>query len=40
MIDETFRKSDGKLLPVVLPGMAPMEWKDVARVKIIENSQL
>jgi len=31
MIDGTFRKRDGKLLPVVMPGMAPMGWKDVAR---------
>ena len=31
MIDGTFRKRDGKLLPVVLPGMQPMEWKEVAK---------
>jgi cytosine/adenosine deaminase-related metal-dependent hydrolase len=31
MIDGMYRKRDGKLLPVVLPGMGTMEWKDVAR---------
>jgi cytosine/adenosine deaminase-related metal-dependent hydrolase len=31
MIDGQFRKRDGHLLPVALPGKSHMEWKDVAR---------
>lgn len=31
MIDGTFRKRDGKLLPVGLPGMPAMEWKEVTK---------